>query len=230
MQQIALPLSEHLLKIAKFVKKNYDVISKWVPIIAGAVLAIKGVRGISGLLSVGGRGGGGGLGSLLHGVAGGIGSAILRMSPLKKIAAVGALGTMGYSSMRGKGEDGFGRKAAGLVGGLIGAGLPLIGGIASAIPSGGAGLAIGLGLSATGGVAGSEIGHGIYDTIFGAPSGPSTTNAEMNTTMRQNRQAARGGTTMPNITMPVELKVDGKVWATSTVKVMNDQLALTKSN
>jgi len=235
MQKIALPLSEHLLKIAEFVKKNYDVISKWVPIIAGAVLAIKGVRGISGLLSVGGRGGGGGLGSLLHGVAGGIGSAILRMSPLKKIAAVGALGSMGYSSMRGKGEDGFGRKAAGLVGGLIGAGLPLIGGIASAIPSGGAGLAIGLGLSATGGVAGSEIGHGIYDTIFGAPSGPSTTNAEMNTTMSQNREAAmiasaNGQVIVKELVLRSEIIMDKDKFGKAVAKVMNVRLDPVRPN
>ena len=157
------------------------------------------------------------------------------MSPLKKIAAVGALGSMGYSSMRGKGEDGFGRKAAGLVGGLIGAGLPLIGGIASAIPSGGAGLAIGLGLSATGGVAGSEIGHGIYDTIFGAPSGPSTTNAEMNTTMSQNREAAmiasaNGQVIVKELVLRSEIIMDKDKFGKAVAKVMNVRLDPVRPN
>tara|TARA_S200002703_G_scaffold119273_1_gene105019 strand:- start:5935 stop:7866 length:1932 start_codon:yes stop_codon:yes gene_type:complete len=231
MQQIALPLSEHLLTIAEFVKKNYEVISKWVPRIAVAVIAMKALSGAGNLIqNLGGGGGRAGIGRLLTsgggllskgaGAAAGMGGFLskgLGKMAAKRIPIIGGLLGAGMNIASG---EGIGRS---IFGGLGAAGGTLLGAL------GGGGIAS-IPLAMAGGYGGEKLGTGLYDKIFGAPTGPSTTNAEMNTTMRQNRQAARGGTTMPNITMPVELKVDGKVWATSTVKVMNDQLALTKSN
>ena len=226
MEQVALPLSQHLLNIANYVKDNYDVIAKWLPRIAIAVIAAKALGGAGNLLQGITGGGGRGVGRLL---ASG-GSALLRMSPAGKALAAGALvAGVGSMVMTGKKDEGFGRKAAGTIGSVLTMGGVAIAAALGAPVTGGGSIAAGLAIGAGAGIAGDMAGTKLYDTFFGAPTGPSTTNAEMNSTMHQNRKASasQGSTTLPNLTLPIELKIDGKVLATTTVNTLDKRLTLT---
>ena len=228
MQDIAMPLATHLKSIAEYVKDNYDVIAKWLPRIAIAVIAAKVLGGAGNLLQgITGKGGGG-IGRLLKsgggllskgGAAAGMGGFLskgLGKVAAKRVPIIGALLGAGINIASG---EGIGRSIAG---GIGAAGGTLLGAL------GGGGVAS-IPLAVAGGYGGEMLGTGIYDKIFGAPTGPSTTNAEMNSTMHQNRKASasQGSTALPNLTLPIELKIDGKVLATTTVNTLDKRLTLT---
>ena len=227
MQDIAMPLAEHLEDILEYVKKHMDAFIEWAPLVLGALAALKVAEMGGGLLNTLT---GGAAGPAAGGLIRGAGSALLRMSPAGKALAAGALvAGVGSMVMTGKKDEGFGRKAAGTIGSVLTMGGVAIAAALGAPVTGGGSIAAGLAIGAGAGIAGDMAGTKLYDTFFGAPTGPSTTNAEMNSTMHQNRKASasQGSTALPNLTLPIELKIDGKVLATTTVNTLDKRLTLT---